>query len=70
MEITIHPEKLEITMKLEKGTKFYPNIQNTCQNSSHSCICDLRNDGIELPITESGICTTQFTNPKECDSFH
>ena len=61
---------MEITLTTEKETSYYPDIQSTCQNSSYSCLCNLRNDGIELPITESGICTTQFTNPKECDSFH
>lgn len=60
---------MDITFDGEKTSTTYFNV-STCQNSDGNYICSLRNDGIELPISESGECRVQLYRPEECDSFY
>jgi len=59
---------MNITLPTENGTITYFNV-STCQNSNENCICSLRNNGIELPISETGECRVQLYKPSECDSY-
>ena len=60
---------MDVKFKDEKTSTIYFDVR-TCQNSDEKYICSLRNDGIELPISESGECRVQFCQQNECSSFY